>query len=82
MNLPIPSTTDKASEELGPLEKLKGKAFEKAYLVNAVSQHSEYLSLLKDKVVPAANSPIVKKILESFFSRIITLLETAKGLNK
>jgi putative membrane protein len=58
------SLTKSADEEAAKLAKLKGAAFDKAYIENEVAYHKAVNAALKDTLIPAAQNPELKALLE------------------
>lgn len=53
-----------ASEKLAELAKLDGPAFDKAYIDNEVAYHKTVNSALSDTLIPSAQNPELKALLE------------------
>lgn len=73
--------TDEGQSKVKQLEALKGKAFEKEYVKTAVSTHKNLLNTIKDVLIPQANSPLVKGLLQNYLPRLSGLLDSAQGLS-
>jgi putative membrane protein len=58
------SLTKSADEEAAKLAKLDGAAFDKAYIANEVAYHKAVNAALKDTLIPAAQNPELKALLE------------------
>ena len=54
-----------AEEERAKLAKLKGAAFDKAYVANEVAYHKQVNGALKDLLIPSATNPELKDLLET-----------------
>ena len=53
-----------AADKLAELAKLHGAAFDKAYIANEVAYHKAVNAALKDTLIPAAQNPELKALLE------------------
>jgi putative membrane protein len=54
-----------ASEKLGELGKLKGAAFDKAYVANEVAYHKTVNSALETQLIPSAGNAELKSLLQT-----------------
>ena len=59
------SLTSNAEKERQKLSKLKGAAFDKAYVENEVAYHKAVNDALKTTLIPAAQNPDLKALLET-----------------
>ena len=59
------SLTKQAAETRTKLEKLSGKAFDKAYAANEVAYHNTVNGALKTTLIPSANNGELKSLLET-----------------
>ncbi|MBB3392739.1 putative membrane protein [Rhizobium sp. BK275] len=59
------SLTSAAKAEREKLSKLKGAAFDKAYVDNEVAYHKQVNEALKTALIPAAQNPDLKALLET-----------------
>jgi putative membrane protein len=59
------SLTSNAEKERQKLSKLKGAAFDKAYVENEVAYHKQVNEALKTTLIPAAQNPDLKNLLET-----------------
>ena len=59
------SLTKQASETRAKLEKLNGKAFDKAYAANEVAYHETVNGALKSTLIPSADNDELKSLLET-----------------
>ncbi|MBB3308602.1 putative membrane protein [Rhizobium sp. BK196] len=59
------SLTSNAEKERQKLSKLKGAAFDKAYVENEVAYHKQVNEALKTTLIPAAQNPDLKSLLET-----------------
>ncbi|MBB3590682.1 putative membrane protein [Rhizobium sp. BK529] len=59
------SLTSDAKAELKKLSKLKGAAFDKAYIDNEVAYHKKVNDALQTTLIPAAQNPDLKSLLET-----------------
>ena len=59
------SLTSAAEKERQKLSKLKGAAFDKAYVDNEVAYHKQVNEALKTGLIPAAQNPDLKALLET-----------------
>ncbi|MGN6773612.1 MAG: DUF4142 domain-containing protein [Rhizobiaceae bacterium] len=57
--------TKAAKAEHAKLAKLKGSAFDKAYVANEVAYHKQVNGALKDLLIPSATNPELKDLLET-----------------
>lgn len=62
------SLIKQAAETRSWLEKLNGKAFDKAYVANEVAYHRTVNGALKTTLIPSANSGELKSLLETGLS--------------
>ena len=63
---PISQSLNKgATAELATLDKLDGAAFDKAYIDNEVAYHQAVNTALKDTLIPSAQNPELKALLQS-----------------
>jgi putative membrane protein len=54
-----------ASEKLAELDKLKGAAFDNAYIANEVAYHKAVNNALETQLIPNANNGELKKLLQT-----------------
>ena len=54
-----------ASEKRAELRKLKGAAFDKAYIDNEVAYHKTVDNALETQLIPSASNPELKKLLQT-----------------
>ena len=54
-----------ASEKLAELRKLKGAAFDKAYIANEIAYHKTVDNALETQLIPSATNPELKKLLQT-----------------
>jgi len=54
-----------ATEKLGELGKLKGEAFDKAYVANEVAYHKTVNSALETQLIPSAGNAELKNLLQT-----------------
>jgi putative membrane protein len=54
-----------ASDKLAELSKLKGAAYDKAYIANEVAYHKQVNSALETQLIPSANNPELKNLLQT-----------------
>ena len=54
-----------ASETLDELGKLKGAAFDKAYITNEVAYHKTVNGALDTQLIPSASNPELKELLQA-----------------
>ncbi|WP_315753903.1 MULTISPECIES: DUF4142 domain-containing protein [unclassified Bradyrhizobium] len=54
-----------ASEKLDELGKLKGAAFDKAYIANEVAYHKTVNGALETQLIPSASNPELKELLQT-----------------
>ncbi|MBB3656560.1 putative membrane protein [Rhizobium sp. BK650] len=59
------SLASNAKKEREKLSKLKGSAFDKAYVENEVAYHKQVNDALKTTLIPAAQNPDLKSLLET-----------------
>jgi putative membrane protein len=59
------SLTKQAADKKAELAKLKGAAFDKAYVANEVAYHKAVNDALKSLLIPSANNPELKGLLET-----------------
>ena len=59
------SLTKAATEERHKLAKLKGAAFDKAYVENEVAYHKQVNSALETVLIPSAKNPELKDLLQT-----------------
>jgi len=64
------------------LEKLSGAAFDKAYVDNEVAYHKTVNAALKDTLIPDAQNPELKSLLQSGLTLFQAHLEHAETLAK
>lgn len=57
------SLVKNAQEKAAALAKLKGKAFDKAYVANEVAYHKTVNAALKDTLIPSASNAELKELL-------------------
>ena len=57
--------TKQSAEKLAELEKLSGKSFDKAYVDNEIAFHKTVNGALKDTLIPSANNPELKSLLQT-----------------
>jgi putative membrane protein len=57
--------TKAAAAERAKLAKLKGAAFDKAYIANEVAYHQQVNGALKDLLIPSASNAELKSLLET-----------------
>ncbi len=57
------SLVKSAQEKAAALSKLKGKAFDKAYIANEVAYHKTVNATLKDTLIPSASNAELKDLL-------------------
>jgi putative membrane protein len=67
-------------ENLAALKKLKGAAFDKAYIDQEVTAHEQVLSTINDKLIPSAQNAELKALLEKVAPVIQAHLDHAKEL--
>jgi putative membrane protein len=82
---PEPSATSKSLKEGGEaniaaLKKLKGAAFDKAYVDHEVTYHQQVLAALNTDLVPNAKNPELKALLEQTVPAFQAHLDHAKKL--
>ena len=54
-----------ASDKLAELDKLSGAAFDKAYVANEVAYHTQVNGALETQLIPSANNPELKGLLQT-----------------
>ena len=54
-----------AADKLAELAKLNGAAFDKAYIANEVAYHKAVDSALETTLIPSANNPELKNLLQT-----------------
>ena len=59
------SLASSAKTEMKTLSKLKGKAFDKAYVENEVAYHKQVNGALETLLIPAAQNPELKSLLQT-----------------
>lgn len=59
------SLSKQASDKLAELGKLKGAAFDKAYVDNEVAYHKTVNKALETQLIPSANNPDLKNLLQT-----------------
>ncbi len=57
--------TKQAAEKRAELAKLKGAAFDKAYVDNEVAYHKQVNSALETQLIPSASNPELKSLLQT-----------------
>ncbi|MGH6738218.1 MAG: DUF4142 domain-containing protein, partial [Bradyrhizobium sp.] len=57
--------TKNAADKRAELAKLKGAEFDKAYVANEVAYHKTVNGALKDTLIPSAQNPELKSLLET-----------------
>jgi putative membrane protein len=67
-------------ENMAALKKLKGKAFDKAYVDHEVAYHQQVLDAIDKTLVPNAKNPELKGLIEKVRPAIAAHLEHAKHL--
>ncbi len=64
------------------LAKLKGPAFDKAYVDNEVAYHEAVIAVLKNTLIPSASNPELKNLLVKSSLAFVEHLEHAKKLQQ
>ncbi len=59
------SLSKQAAEKYAELGKLKGAAFDKAYIANEVAYHRQVNSALETQLIPSATNPELKNLLQT-----------------
>jgi putative membrane protein len=82
---PEPSDTSKSLEKGGKdnianLKKLKGAEFDKAYVDHEVAYHQQVLDAIKDTLLPNAQNPDLKALIEKVTPAFQAHLDHAKKL--
>lgn len=72
---------NKGVQELASLNKLQGKAFDKAYIGAMVTGHQEALNLVNTLIEKASN-PLIKQLLEKTKLHVEHHLEKAQAVEK
>ncbi|WP_028388741.1 DUF4142 domain-containing protein [Legionella fairfieldensis] len=68
----------KGQQEMATLNRLNGKAFDKAYMTAMVNDHTKALALLNNKLSSRVASPLLKDHLEATRAHIQKHLQEAK----
>src|SRR5262245_23090736 len=76
------SLTSQAEGERTKLAGLSGAAFDKAYVDNEVAYHKTVNAALKDTLIPDAQNPELKSLLQSSLALFQAHLEHAEKLAK
>ena len=76
------SLTSQAEAERTKLAGLSGAAFDKAYVDNEVAYHKTVNAALKDTLIPDAQNPELKSLLQSGLTLFLAHLEHAETLAK
>lgn len=84
---PQPSATskslrDEAKKTIARLEKLKGSAFDKAYVDHEVAYHQQVLDAIHSTLLPDAKNPELKGLIEKVTPAFEAHLEHAKHLDE
>lgn len=84
---PAPSDTAKslkkeAAQNMAKLKKLKGAAFDKAYIDHEVAYHDEVLGAIDKVLVPSAQNAELKGLIEKVRPAIAAHLEHARHLQE
>jgi putative membrane protein len=69
-------------ENIAKLKKLKGKAFDKAYMEHEVAYHQQVLDALDKTLIPSAQNADLKSLLESVRGVIAQHLDHATSLSQ
>ena len=72
----------KGKHEMAALNRMNGKAFDKAYIGAMVKGHGEALQMLDHKLIPEATDPHVRKFLEMTRSHVMAHLQLAKKIQQ
>ena len=67
-------------ENVAALKKLKGKAFDKAYVDHEVAYHEQVLDAIDKTLIPSAKNPELKGLIEKVRPAIAAHLDHAKHL--
>jgi putative membrane protein len=67
-------------ENIASLKKLKGAAFDKAYVDHEVAYHQQVLDAIKDTLLPNAKNPELKALIEKVTPAFQAHLDHAKKL--
>lgn len=67
-------------ENLAKLKKLKGKAFDKAYVDHEVEYHQQVLDAIDKTLIPSAKNPELKALIEKVRPAFVAHLDHAKHL--
>ena len=67
-------------ENMAALKKLKGKAFDKAYVDHEVAYHEQVLDAIDKTLIPSAKNPELKSLIEKVRPAIAAHLDHAKHL--
>jgi putative membrane protein len=67
-------------ENMAALKKLKGKAFDKAYVDHEVAYHEQVLDAIDKTLIPSAKNPELKGLIEKVRPAIAAHLDHAKHL--
>jgi putative membrane protein len=67
-------------ENMASLKKLKGKAFDKAYVDHEVDYHQQVLDAIDKTLIPSAKNPELKSLIEKVRPAIAAHLDHAKHL--
>lgn len=57
--------TKQAADKLAELDKLKGAAYDKAYVANEIAYHKTVNSALETLLIPSASNPELKSLLQT-----------------
>lgn len=71
-----------ANEQVSNLRKLKGDAFDKAYITSQVTMHEKLLSNLENDYIPNAQNPELKAHLEKTKTHVQEHLNQAKQIQQ
>lgn len=69
-----------ADENVAHLKKLKGQAFDKAYVAHEVAYHQQVLDAIDNTLIPSAHNAQLKGLIEKVRPAIAEHLEHAKHL--
>lgn len=76
------SLTQGGKENVANLKKLKGKAFDKAYMEHEVAYHQQVLDALDKALIPSAQNAELKTLLESVRGVVAQHLDHATSLSQ
>jgi putative membrane protein len=74
------SLTDGGKENIADLKKLKGAAFDKAYVDHEVAYHQQVIEAINGTLIPSAKNAELKALLEKVAPVIQAHLEHAKKI--